>query len=134
MAAPAARVTGLRQAVRALERYGVSTQDLKGVFESIGKMVLGTAQGRVPRGESGKLAGSMRAAKSKNKAVVRAGGARVQYAGVRHYGGQIPRSGRAEPTYFLSDPADQHANDAVREMETALKRLADSLGLDRSPT
>lgn len=135
MAAPAARVVGLRKAVRALERYGAETQDLKDVFGRIGDMVLRAAKPVTPVGDgpdSGKILASLRAAKSKNKAVVRAGGARAKHAGVRHYGGQIPSSHYATPTNYLSGPADDKATEAIREMETGLKRLADQLGLDRS--
>jgi len=124
------RVTGLRETVRALERYGASTQDLKGAFGKIADLVARRGLGRVQRGETGRLAASIRPAKTKNKAVVRAGGARVPYAGVRHWGGQIPKGPLVVGSRFLADPADESTDESVRLLHEELKHLADALGLN----
>ncbi len=121
MAQTGARVQGLRHAVRALERYGVETRDLKAAFQRISRRVVSTAESRVPRGATGRPAASIRPSNAKNKSVVRAGGAAVVYAGPRHYGWPA-RNITAAP--FLSSAADDHAQDSIREMEKELRQLA----------
>jgi HK97 gp10 family phage protein len=78
-------VTGLREVVRNLEKIGVDVQDLKEVFTNIGEMVRADAAALAPR-DSGRLAASIKPSKTKNKAAVRAGSARVPYAGAINYG------------------------------------------------
>jgi hypothetical protein len=125
--ATGARVTGLRETVRDLERMGVSVEDLKGAFGRISDNVIRQAQARVPRGETGALAGSIRPAKSKNKAVVRAGGARVRHAGPIHWGWPA-RNIEARP--FLAGPADTYAPDAIKEITAELGTLIRRYGLN----
>lgn len=78
-------ITGLRETLRALEKAGADTQDMKDLMHGIGEIVASKARRNTPV-KSGKLAGSIRAGKGKTKAVVRAGGARIPYAGVIEYG------------------------------------------------
>jgi hypothetical protein len=77
------RVQGLRTTVRALEKTGADAQDMRDLMHDIGNIVVHSANAPVL---SGRLESSIRAGKGKTKAVVRAGGARVPYAGVIHYG------------------------------------------------
>lgn len=77
------RIEGMRKMIRKLEKAGADAQDMKDLMHSIGMLVVNAA---APPHKSGKLAGSMRAGRGKTKAVVRAGGAAVPYAGVIHYG------------------------------------------------
>lgn len=128
------RVTGLAQTVRTLERYGADVQDLKAAFTRIGRLVVTKAEARVPRGDKETLARSIRQGKNKNKAVVRAGGARAPYAGFRHYGGAIPRHNSTARTHgagrhFLSIPADDTQPEAIRLIHEDLERIAKALGL-----
>lgn len=76
-------IKNLNKVTRALTKAGVDAQDQKALMHEIGMIVVRAAQ---PPVRSGALAGSMRAGRGKTKAVVRAGGARVPYAGVIHYG------------------------------------------------
>lgn len=78
------RVQGLRKTLRALENAGAASDDMKDLMHDIGMLVVNAAQ--PPRGQTGRLASTLRAGRGKTKAVVRAGGARVPYAGVVHYG------------------------------------------------
>lgn len=77
------RITGLRSTLRAMEKAGAASADMKDLMHSVGMIVVHAA--RPPR-ISGSLSGTLRAGKGKTKAVVRAGTARVPYAGVIHYG------------------------------------------------
>lgn len=74
------QVEGLRELVRDLERAGVDLDDLKDAIGRISAEGAETAQGHTPR-RSGKLAGTVRGNRAKNKAQVTIGTARVPYAG-----------------------------------------------------
>lgn len=93
------RVTGLRKTFRSLEAAGVNAQDMKDLMHSLGVIVVDAARPNAPA-LSGALRGTLRAGRGKTKAVVRAGGARVPYAGVQHYG--WPARG-VTATHFLTD-------------------------------
>lgn len=118
--ATGARVVGLRETVRKLERYGVSTQDLKKAFGRISANTANTAESRVPR-RTGATAGTIRASKTKNKAVVRAGGARAPGTGPVHYGWPA-RNIPAQP--WLSSAADDNTDQSLRLIEQELNDLA----------
>ncbi|SJM66823.1 HK97 gp10 family phage protein [Agrococcus casei] len=78
-------VKGLGRLNRALARAGVDAQNMRDLMHEIGMIAVRDAQGRVPV-DSGRLRESIRSGRGKTKAVVRAGGARIPYAGVIHYG------------------------------------------------
>lgn len=120
------RVTGLRETVKSLEGLGVEVADLKTVFNRVGNLVVNEAKVIAPV-RSGRLVGSIKASKTKNKAVVRAGGAHIPYAGVIHYG--WPGHG-IEPHPFLTSALEHQETAAVREMETGLRGLIRKYGLD----
>lgn len=106
------RIEGLGKTMRALTRAGADAEDMRSLMNAIGMIVVNAAN---PPTVSGALAATIRAGRGKTKAVVRAGGARVPYAGVIHYGWparNIPA------TNFLSDAlaAERGAVfDALRE-------------------
>lgn len=118
------RIEGLREAVRALERAGVELSDLKAAFRKIGQNVADDAQTNV-NDRSGRLASSIRPSNTKNKAVVRAGSARVPYAGVIEYGGY----NNITPQSYLRDAVDRNRQSSVNELEAELEAMARRLGL-----
>lgn len=79
------RIAGLRTTIRSLRRLGVEASDLKAAFHAAGELVANTAADLV-HSKSGRLAASIRASNSTNKAVVRAGSAAVPYAAANNYG------------------------------------------------
>lgn len=79
------RIENLKKIIRQMEKAGADAQDMKDLMYEVGTLVVNGAAGLVPV-RSGRLAGNIRASKAKTKAIVRAGGARVPYAGVIHYG------------------------------------------------
>lgn len=119
------RVHGLRETVRSLERMGVEVKDLKEAFKRIGTLIKDDAQTRAPS-VSGKLAGSIRPSNAKNKALIRAGGARVVYAGVIHYGWP---GHNISPNPFLTDAIEANEGEVQDTLERELNRLIRSLGL-----
>ena len=118
------RVQGLRETVRALERFGIEAADLKAAFKRIGTLIQREAQTLAPT-KSGRLAASIKPSNTKNKSIVRAGGARIPYAGVIHYGGYH----NIEPHPFLTDAVSRNESKAVDLMDEELNRLIQSLGL-----
>lgn len=114
-----AQITGLREVVRSLERYGVDAQDLKQAFGEISREVVTDAAALV-KVVSGDLQGTIRAANTKNKSVVRAGSARAPYAGVINYG--WPDRGIAE-SGFLTTPANTDLDAKVARIEHNLEAL-----------
>lgn len=128
MTAPsAARIQGLRETVKALEKYGVDVGDLKEAFGQITGLVERKAVDRVQRGETLKLVGSIRPAKSKNRAIIRAGGARVPYATRQHWS-------KRYGTRYLWNPATETIPTAIELIIKDLDRLAKSLNLRQGPT
>lgn len=102
MASGGVRITGLREVVRGLEKMGVEVDDLKDAFAPIAAEGAEIAAGFV-QSRSGKLAGSLRGNRAKNRAVITAGGARARYAGPQNYGW---RRRNIEPQGFMQK-ADQ---------------------------
>ena len=88
-------VKGLREVVRSLNQYEGAIQDLKEANNAIGSKVAQTASAIVPQA-SGALAASVKANKAKQKIQIRAGGAKVPYAGVQEYG-WAARNIKAQP-------------------------------------
>lgn len=119
MPQPAVSIDGLAKVVRELERLGVETDDLRAAFAGIAKDVEGESQRRV-RVATGALRGTIRAGtRTKNKAVVRAGTARVAYAGVVNY---------ARPgDHFLTGPANDDPERHKRRIEAELTALVRKL-------
>ena len=79
------QVVGARQLRRALTAAGDDLEDLKAANRAVAGLVVASARPATPH-RSGVLAGSVRGSGTKTAAVVRAGSARVPYAGVIEYG------------------------------------------------
>lgn len=125
MASTGIEIKGLKEVVRSLERFGVEVSDLKAAFKRIGTIVAEDAKTLAPR-KSGALAGSIRPSNTKNKSVVRAGTAKVVYAGVQHYGGY----NNIEPHPFLTDALNQNQGEVVRALSDELDALINRLDLN----
>ena len=102
------RVEGLSRLNRQLTRAGVDAQDMKDVMNAIGRAVVGVAQAPT---RTGRLASTLRASKAKNKATVKAGGARAPYAGITEYGW---RARGIEGTGWLNAARDSRKADSER--------------------
>jgi phage gpG-like protein len=102
-----------------MSRAGAAAEDMKEVMHSLGMIVVHAAR---PPTRSGALAGTIRASKTKTKAVVRAGYASVPYAGVIHYGWPA-RNIPANP--FLDQARAEQMPRILREFEAALIDILD---------
>lgn len=126
--ATGAKITGLRETVRNLERLGVDVEDIRAAFTAIAADVAQEAGVLAPVGETGALRGSIRPGRAKNKAIVRAGtAARVPYAGVINYGWAA--RGIAA-TGFLTTPANRDLDKRVARIDTELGALLRRRNLD----
>ena len=83
---PNAEIEGLNKLLRALEKLDeAAKENLKDVGFKVGEFVAGQAREEVPV-VSGALRGTIRPAKTARGAKIRAGSARVPYAGPIHFG------------------------------------------------
>lgn len=114
-----AYVTGLRETVRALERFGVDVEDLRQAFGEISNEIVEEGRANIDD-DSGALGATVRAARTKNKAVVRAGTGGVPYAGVINYG--WPAHG-IEAQGYLTGPANADTAGKARRIEANLQAL-----------
>lgn len=119
------RIDGLNKVARALRKSGADMQDMSVLMHAIGMTVVLAARPRAPY-LSGALSGTIRAGRGKTKAVVRAGSARVPYAGVEHYGWpahNIP------PHPFLTDALAQQQDTIYDQLDRGLMTILAKNGL-----
>ena len=110
------RVSGLNEVVRSLQAIGLELTDLKDAFGKISAEAAHKASSFAPK-KTGRLAGNIRGSKTKNRAIVTAGGARVPYAAAINYGWGAHH---ITPARFM-----QRADDAMRDK--ALDMLDDAI-------
>lgn len=119
----AVRVEGLRELNRALGKAGVDAADQKELMHEIGMVVVRAAQ---PPVVTGALEASMRASRTKGKAIVRAGSARVPYAAVQHYGWPAHN---IEPKPFLVDALQSRTDEVTEMMDKGMDEILKKNGL-----
>lgn len=110
MAGDRVRVEGLRELRKALKNAQKDYEDLKAAGLEAAEPVERQARVLVPK-LTGALEGTLRSAGQASGAVVRAGFARVPYAGVIHFGWPARN---ISPNPFLYDALDQRRSDVIR--------------------
>jgi hypothetical protein len=120
------RVEGLNKTIRALQGFGVEVADLKEVFSGIADEGARLASSFAPK-RSGRLSGTVRGNKAKNKAVVIAGRAKVPYAGAINYGW---RRRNIRPALFMQKADAALAPRAVAMLEAGLDKAVGKAGLE----
>lgn len=78
-------VKGLREVTRSLQQYAGAVDDLKDANAKIGSKVAQTAIATTPK-LTGRLASTVKSNRAQRRVQLKAGGARVPYAGVIEYG------------------------------------------------
>lgn len=111
------KVVGLRKTVRALEKAGADTQDMRELMHSIGNIVV---KGANPPQLTGRLGNTIRAGRGKTKAVVRAGGARAPYAGVIEYGWPARN---IEATHYLTESLQNNRAEALDALDSGIGEI-----------
>lgn len=116
------RVHGLNKAIRALEKAGADSEDMRELMHEIGEVTARRARQLVPVGKTGRLRASIRAGRSKTKAVVRAGYERksMPYAGVVHYGWPARD---ILPDLFMVQALDQTRDECIARLEGGIGEI-----------
>lgn len=114
----------MRQTIRSLQNAGVEVNDLKGASKKAGNVVVDESKTLVPE-LTGRLMNSIRASNTKNQSIVRAGGAKVPYAGVIHWGGYH----NIEPHPFLTEALNNKNQEVLTVYEQELAALLNRLNL-----
>jgi hypothetical protein len=113
------RVEGAAELRRTLKRAGDDLSDLKAAHAGAAQIVVARGRGKAPR-RRGVLAASVRGSGTKTAAVIRAGGARVPYAGPIHWGWPA-RNIEAQP--FLSEAATETEQIWLELYESSVERI-----------
>lgn len=116
-------VQGARQLRRTLKAAGQDLGDLKAAHAAAGAVVLPRAKGKAPR-RSGALAGNIRASAAASSLTLRAGGARVPYAGPIHWG-WAKRNIRPQP--WIYEEINNSQPFLVRVYEDAVGRIVNRI-------
>ncbi|MGR4776662.1 hypothetical protein [Bifidobacterium adolescentis] len=99
MAAKAAYVVGQKRFVQTMRKAGADMKELKDVNRQAADIALPAVRQLAPRGESGRLAGSIRVGATQKAGVIRAGRKSAPYVGVINYG--WPKRG-IKPRLFVN--------------------------------
>lgn len=117
------RVDGLTRAIRAAEKAGADSENMRDLMHSIGEIVAGRGRSLAPA-RTGVLRGTIRAGRGKTKAVVRTGyeSKRLPYAGVIHYGWPAHH---IKPNQFMLKAIEQTRGEVITRLETGLGETLD---------
>lgn len=124
---PEVKIEGLRHLTKALKAAqggakGSLTDALKDANKEAAEAVAKTARGEVPV-VSGKLRDSIRAAGTLRAGIVRAGKAKVPYAGPIHFGWP---SRHIIPNPFLYDALDKRKSDVIEIFVDRVEKVIES--------
>lgn len=117
------QVDGARELRSSLKKAGQDLNDLHEAHQAASKIVANKGQSNAPR-LTGRLAGSTRGSGSKTAAVVRAGGARVPYAGPIHWGWAARN---IAPNPFLAEAAQDTESEWLPIYQDAVERVLDTI-------
>ncbi len=120
------RIEGAKELRRALRQVADDARsDLKPVHADVAGIVADTAQQMAPI-RTGSLAASIRSSGTLTKAIVRAGTARIPYAGVIHFG--WPRR-NITPQPFLYDAMDRRRAEVLERYHDGVDAIIKRRGL-----
>lgn len=119
------RVDGLSKVVAQLKAFGLEIDDLKTAFAALAAEGAAAVARHVPR-RSGRLSSSVRGNRAQSKAVVRAGGAAVPYAGPINYGW---RARHIEPANYMQKGDAELQPTAVKRLEAEIEAQITRKGL-----
>lgn len=117
--ATGARIEGLNQTLRSLQKWGVEAEELKDAFETIGRKVVLDAKTAAPV-RSGTLRGSIRASRAKASSTIRAGNkGKKYYSSFVEYGTSKQRAQN-----FVTNAVKSNQGFAVSRIDYELNKLA----------
>ena len=112
-------IVGLRETIKSLEQLGTDVSELKQAMQRIGNIVVVEAQARAPK-VSGALASSIKGNKAKGQVTIKAGSAKVPYAGVQHYGWPARN---IKATKFITGAAASKREEVIQAISDELDNL-----------
>ena len=124
--APRVEVEGGAQLRRAFRRLGDRADDLKDLHRYAAEPVAAEARELAPV-DTGSLRGSVRQDRRAKGAAVLAGGARLPYAGVIHFGWPARN---IEPDPFLYEAADRRAGEVHDRYAAGVAKLVDRFDIE----
>jgi len=119
MASVTIKIKGLREVTRSLDQYKGAVDDLKEANANIGSKVSKDAVAISPK-KTGSLARTIKSNRAKNTIQIKAGGARVAYAGVIEYGWP---DHNIEPQSYLRRAAYQNIGYVIQQFDANLEDL-----------
>ena len=126
MTRPEIKVEGAKQLKKKLRQIEGGMADLKAIHAEAAEVVELQATSLVPR-RTGKLESTIRSSGTQSAGVVRAGFARVPYAGVIHFGWP---GHNIEPQPFLYDALDDRRDEVFDVYQDRVDALIKKNGLD----
>jgi len=129
-AAVGLKVQGSRKLSVALRKAGVAVQDMRDAHTKVGNIVVRASVPLTPV-KSGRLAGSIRTSKEASAATVRAGGGRIPYAEVQHWG--WPKH-NIRARLFLTNGMANSQTDWMETYFTELQKLMDQIATSADGT
>lgn len=120
------RVEGLSKLRQQFKAAGVDMAEMRDAGKQAAEIVAVEARTRTVPRRSGALAGSVRAAGQVSGGVVRAGGARIRYANVIHFGWA---GHNIEPQPFLYEALDNRVSEVEAAYERSLETIIREAGL-----
>ncbi len=124
-----ATVEGLRQLRSALRRAGDDLSDFRDANADVARVAGQAAQVDAPH-RTGTLAGSVRWSGTKTQAIVRAGSARVPYAGPIQWGWPARH---IRPALFVTQAASRTEPQWLDLFMDAINRIIDKIGQEAHP-
>lgn len=119
------RVDGLKQVLADLKKLGIEVDDFKESFGNIASRGAALAASYV-NSQTGRLAGTVRGNKAKNKSVIIAGRSSVRWAGVQNYGW---KKRNIEPQRFMQKADEQLAGQLPALLQQELQDKIQRRGL-----
>ena len=126
MTKPSITIEGVDDLRKRLRQFETGTADLKSANAAGAKIVERQAERIAPK-RSGRLAGNIRSTGQARQGVVRAGGARVRYAGPIHFG-WAARGIKPQP--FLYDALDDRRSEVVAEYVKQINKMSKKYDLN----
>lgn len=119
------RVEGARELRASLKRADSKLGDeITDAHKDVADLVATESKPAAPRGKTGKLGGSVRGAGTKTQAIIRAGVARVRYAGPQHFG-WAARNIAAKP--WITDTAQRTEPRWTERYESAVEHVLNTI-------
>lgn len=122
------KVEGLRETVAAMKKLEGGLDDLKDTNAALGNEIASRASALAPR-RTGNLASTIKANRAAKKVSIKAGSAKVPYAGVIEYGWNARN---IEPQSYLRKAAFENREFIVQKYEEGIKDVIRKYDFDRN--